>query len=178
MPGGHILILTGPPGAGKSTAARSLASVSDEPAVHLHADDFWHFIRAGAIPPYLPHAHRQNAAVMEALAQAADAYARGSYFVVVDGIVGPWFLGSFNRVSCPLHYVVLRPALVTAIERCQSRGGDTLTDPTAITSLYEQFSDLGALENHVIDTVGQSPEDTVAAVRQALVSGSFRKDFL
>jgi hypothetical protein len=25
--------------------------------VHLRADDFWHFIRKGAIPPYLPEAH-------------------------------------------------------------------------------------------------------------------------
>lgn len=173
---GHVLILTGPPGAGKSTAARNLASVSDDRAVHLHADDFWHFIGKGAIPPYLPEAHQQNAVVMEALAQAADAYARGGYFVIVDGIVGPWFLASFNRVSSPLHYVALRPALATAIERCQSRGGDTLTDPTAITALYEQFSDLGALENHVIDTVGQSAEDTIAAIRRALASGSFRRE--
>lgn len=49
---GSILILAGPPGAGKSTTARNLVA-SCGPAVHLHSDDFWHFIRKGAIPPYL-----------------------------------------------------------------------------------------------------------------------------
>jgi hypothetical protein len=101
---GHILILTGSPGAGKSTTARSLVAASGGPAVHLHADDFWHFIRKGAIPPYLPEANGQNEVVMAVVAQAAEGYARGGYFVVVDGVVGPWFLHSFNGLKQPLHY--------------------------------------------------------------------------
>jgi chloramphenicol 3-O-phosphotransferase len=89
---GSILILTGPPGAGKSTTARSLVMASGEPAVHLHSDDFWHFIRKGMIPPYLPEAHKQNEVVMTVLAAAAEKYAEGNYFTVLDGVVGPWFL--------------------------------------------------------------------------------------
>jgi MoxR-like ATPase len=95
---GNILILTGPPGAGKTTAARSLVVASGAPAVHLHSDDFWHFIRKGAIPPYLPEAQKQNEVVMGVLAQAAEGYAKGGYFVVVDGIVGPWFIHPFRRL--------------------------------------------------------------------------------
>jgi predicted kinase len=91
---GHILILTGSPGAGKSTTAQSLVAESNGPAVHLHSDDFWHFIRKGAIPPYLPESRKQNEVVMAVLAKAAEGYAQGGYFVVVDGIVGPWFIGS------------------------------------------------------------------------------------
>lgn len=56
----HILILTGSPGAGKTTVAKSLATFSECPAVHLHADDFWRFIVKGVILPYLPAARRQN----------------------------------------------------------------------------------------------------------------------
>jgi chloramphenicol 3-O-phosphotransferase len=56
---GHILILTGSPGAGKTTTARSLIALSDGPAVHLHSDDFWHFIRKGAFHLIFPnHASR------------------------------------------------------------------------------------------------------------------------
>lgn len=173
---GTILVLTGPPGSGKTTTARSLVESSTDPAVHLHADDFWHFIRKGAIPPYLPEAHAQNAVVMSVLAQAAEGYAAGEYFVVVDGIIGPWFLHAFGQLHRPVHYVVLRPPLDLAIERCRLRGGDTLTDPEAISSLHEQFAALGELESHVIDTTGHDRGDTVAAVRSALAGGRLRLD--
>jgi energy-coupling factor transporter ATP-binding protein EcfA2 len=171
---GHILILTGSPGAGKSTAARSLAAASAAPAVHLHADDFWLFIRKGAIPPYLPEAHSQNEIVIGVVAQAAEGYARGGYFVVVDGIVGPWFLHPFTALKQPLHYVILMPALETAIERCRLRGGDTLTDPEPVRALHQQFSVLEGFDRHVIDTAGHGPDDTLHAVQAALASGRFR----
>jgi hypothetical protein len=171
---GHILILTGPPGGGKTTAARGLVAASEPPAVHLHADDFWLFIRKGAIPPYLPEAHGQNEIVMAVVAQAAEGYARGGYFVVLDGIVGPWFLHRFARLQQPVHYVILLPALAAAIERCRLRGGDTLTDPEPITALHRQFSRLDGFDRHVIDTAGHRPDDTLLAVRTALTSGRFR----
>jgi hypothetical protein len=142
--------------------------------VHLHSDDFWHFIRKGAIPPYLPAAHAQNEVVMAVLARAAEGYAMGNYFVVVDGIIGPWFLHPFRKLSRPLHYVVLRPPLDQAVERCRLRGGNTLTDPEPIRALHQQFSALGELEKHVINTAGHSRDDTLREVRAALAVGIFR----
>lgn len=171
---GEVLILTGPPGAGKTTTAGTLAALPGAPKVHLHADDFWHVIKAGAIPPYEAAAHRQNAVVIDALAGAAATYARGGYFVVLDGIVGPWFLAPFRALAVPVHYVVLRPPLDIAISRCQARGGDTLTAPEPITALHRQFAALDELETHAIATEGQSPADTVQAVIAALAGGRFR----
>ncbi|MDI6834471.1 MAG: AAA family ATPase [Rhizobiaceae bacterium] len=171
---GEILILTGPPGAGKTTTAQALAQEHGSPKVHLHADDFWHFIKNGAIAPYLADAHNQNAVVMEVLAQAAERYAGGGYFVVVDGIVGPWFLSSFKRLSVPVHYVILRPPLDAAIRRCKERGGDTLSDPGPITELYNQFSSLDAFERHALRADGHSRENTLAAVIRAVERGLYR----
>jgi hypothetical protein len=142
--------------------------------VHLHADDFWHFIRQGAIPPYLPEAHEQNQCVMSVIARAAEGYASGDYFVIVDGIVGPWFLDPFRRLQQPVHYLVLRPDLDVATDRCRRRGGDTLTDPVHIAALHEQFADLGRLDKHVIKTAGQSLDQTLASVRAALSGGNYR----
>jgi hypothetical protein len=171
---GSVLILTGSPGAGKTTTARSLVETSGGPAVHLHSDDFWHFIRKGAIPPYLPPARKQNEVVMGVLANAAEGYAEGGYFVVVDGIVGPWFIRPFTKLKQPVHYIVLRPDLGAAIERCRLRGGNTLTDPGPISGLHKQFSMLGEFERHAIETTRHSPLETLAAVQAALVSGRFR----
>ncbi|MBV8585077.1 MAG: AAA family ATPase, partial [Verrucomicrobia bacterium] len=91
---GEVLILTGPPGSGKTITAQALARRPGSSKVHLHSDDFYQFIKNGAIPPYLPEAHEQNVVVIEVLTKVAAGYASGGYFVVLDGIVGPWFLRS------------------------------------------------------------------------------------
>lgn len=148
---GEILILTGAPGSGKTTTAKALAAEGGSAKVHLHSDDFWYFIKNGAVAPYLPEAHQQNAVVIDVLASAAEGYAKGGFFVIVDGILGPWFLEPFTTLGVPLHYVVLRPPLEVAIRRCHDRGGDTLTDPEPIAALHRQLSDLGELERHAID---------------------------
>jgi predicted kinase len=171
---GQILILTGSPGSGKTTAARALARSPGAPRVHLHADDFWHAIGHGSLAPFLPEAHAQNAVVMEALAAAALSYARGGYFVVVDGIIGPWFLAPFRRDGTAVHYVVLQPPLEEAIRRCRARGGDTLTDPHVIAALHGQLADLGELRDHALPTAGLDVGGIVEAAVQAIGSGRFR----
>jgi broad-specificity NMP kinase len=171
---GEVLVLTGPPGSGKTTTAQVLAREPGSPKVHLHADDFWHFIKNGSVAPYLPEAHEQNRVVVDVLAKAAEGYAKGGFFVVVDGIIGPWFLQPFKALTVPFHYIVLRPALDVAIQRCRERGGDTLADPEPITALHQQLSSLGELERHVLRTERHSPQQTLRAVIAAVHSGAFR----
>jgi len=174
---GRVVVLSGPPGAGKSTVARLLADALD-PSVHLHTDDFYRCIRQGWLAPYRPEAHRQNEVVVDVVAQAAFGYAAGGYQVVSDGVVGPWFLEPFRaaaaRTGLELHYLVLRPDEATTVRRAVERGPEALTNPGPVRVMHGQFADLGPFEPHVLDSTGQEPAETVSAVLRALERGSCR----
>jgi cytidylate kinase len=174
---GEVIILTGPPAAGKTTVAALLAADASVPTVHLVTDWFYRSIRTGFVLPFLPEAERQNEVVIEAIVGTVATFARGGYDVVVDGIVGPWFLPPFRAVSAhedlALSYVVLRPDLDTTLSRAKERVGE-LKDVDAITGLHGAFARLGDLEGHAIDTGDLDVDQTAAEVRRVLASGDYR----
>jgi tRNA uridine 5-carbamoylmethylation protein Kti12 len=170
-----ILIVTGPPGVGKTTAAGILAARSDQ-AVHLEADHFFRFIRAGYVEPWTPESHEQNRVVMGVVAAAAASYAAAGYFTIVDGIVIPrWFLrpladdlrGAGHKVA----YAVLRAPLAVCAERMRVREGRPPVAPETIEQLWRSFADLGELERHVVELDGESPEQAADLLGERLDEG-------
>ena len=176
---GAVVILTGPPGAGKSTVADILARQSETPAVHLHTDDFYdRYIKSGYILPWLPESQKQNEAVTRAIAAAACAYAGGGYLTIIDGIVGPWFLAPFREAAAmnaiALHYVVLRPANAdVTFARIQQRNTHGLKAEGPVRDLFRQFSDLAAFEKHAFDAGAMSAEETAAALAGKIAKSEF-----
>jgi cytidylate kinase len=172
-----VLLLTGSPGSGKTTVAALVASDLERPTVHVTTDQFYRAIRSGFVPPYLPGAQRQNEVVVDAIVAAVTVYARGGYDVVVDGIIGPWFLPPFRRAAeeeqWSMSYVVLRPDLDTTLKRARQRAGEELKDVDAITGLHGAFADLGEFEAHAIDTTNLDVAQTAVEVRRAVASGNY-----
>jgi tRNA uridine 5-carbamoylmethylation protein Kti12 len=169
-----VLILSGPPGAGKTATARALTAASER-AVHLEADRFFRFIRAGYVEPWKPEAHAQNATVMQIVAAAAARYADAAYFTVVEGIVIPrWFLGPLSEglqaAGHRVAYAVLRAPFDVCLARVGQRGDETPVDAHVISGIWSQFDDLGALEGHVIETTAQ-PVDAVARTLRESIDG-------
>jgi chloramphenicol 3-O-phosphotransferase len=170
-----VLILTGPPGAGKTTVAGLIARRAD-PAVHLEADLFFSFIRSGFVEPWRPESHEQNGLVMRIVGEAAAAYAGAGYFTIVDGIVIPrWFLGPLREVLAvaghAVAYAVLRPPLETCEARVDTREGGPLAEPGVVQQLWTEFAELGDYERNVIELGSESPAEATDAVARLLAEG-------
>lgn len=172
---GRIIVITGSPGTGKTTTASIIAKESDmEKSVHMHTDDFYHYLSKGAILPHLPESKEQNLIVIEAFLEAAKRYARGGYDVIVDGIIGPWFLEPWRnlvREHYEVHYIVLRASREETLKRAVERSKlDRKTNIELVEIMWEQFYDLGMYESNVVDTTADSIQDTVSAVKEKIAS--------
>ncbi|HEX6752659.1 MAG TPA: GNAT family N-acetyltransferase [Solirubrobacterales bacterium] len=170
-----VLVLTGPPGVGKTTVAGILALRSPR-AVHLESDVFFRFVRSGYVEPWKPESHEQNSVVMGIVARAAAGYAAAGYETIVDGIVIPgWFLpplaGMLEGAGHTVAYAVLRAPVATCIERVRGREGVPL-ERGPIEQLCQSFADLGGYERNAIELHGEEPEEEVAdIVSRRLASG-------
>lgn len=145
-------MVTGSPGAGKSTVAPLVADQFERSAL-VDGDTFFAFLCAGAFDPWLVGAHAQNEVVTDAAAAATSAFVAGGYDTVYDGVVGPWFLPAFaRRLSVTEHdYVVLLPPVEVCVARVASRVGHGFCDEAAARSMHEQFVAHRPADRHVID---------------------------
>lgn len=173
---GRIIIITGSPGTGKTTTASIIAKESDlEKSVHMHTDDFYRYLSKGAVPPHLPESEEQNLIVMEAFLEAAKRYVRGGYDVIVDGIIGPWFLKPWLNIAqenYEVHYIVLRASKEETMKRAVERSKlDRETNIELVETMWHQFCDLGEYESNVIDTTMDLAKDTVSAIKKKVTSG-------
>jgi predicted kinase len=176
---GEITLISGPPGAGKTTVARELVASSDGPIVCIEGDTFWHFILKGGPAPMQSKARRKNSRiVIKSMMLAALPYARGGYPVIVDFSIGPWFLDQFRGwlKETPFNYVILCPSEAVCAERASSRQEGTMPDYAPYRDLHAAFSDLGPFERHALRNDQADPPALAAQIRAGLVSGTYRLD--
>jgi cytidylate kinase len=160
-----LIVVTGPPGAGKTTVAQALSSFFEAGAV-VAGDDFFGFIDRSFVAPWTSEAHHQNEIVIEAAAAAAGRLAAGGYTVVYDGVLGPWYLDAFGKATglSSLHYVMLLPPEEECIERVQSRVGHGFTNLEATRHMYREFATADIESRHVVAST-----ETAAVVASYLV---------
>ncbi|MFZ1062502.1 MAG: AAA family ATPase [Acidimicrobiales bacterium] len=184
MDDGFLLILTGPPGAGKTTASQLVAS-QFAPSVVIEADWFWSTVVNGAIPPWNSEAEHQNIAMLRASLSAAARLSGAGYATILDGVIGPWYMhvvrDELATVQVPVSYVILRPDLERCLDRTVARRRDArhanaLAEEGPIRHMYQEFSRLGAFESHALDNTHHDQATTAAELVDVLRTRSHALD--
>lgn len=163
---GEVIVVSGPPGAGKSTVAAVLADLYD-PSALVVGDDVFAFLRRGRLDPWLPEADAQNRAVLSAAAAACGRLAE-RLTVVYDGVLWPPYTALFaSEADRTFHYALLLPPLEVCLERVARRSDHPFADQAAATDMWHSFaSTTGPLPT----LEGLDPPEAVAAEIVRLVA--------
>lgn len=165
--GPGIFLITGTPGAGKSTVARALAQRFDRSA-HIDIDMvFHHFTVTGKADPVNQDAEAAAQAMLAVrnAATMARNYADAGFTCVLDGAV----VERAQVVACAqavyphrLHLVVLAPPVQVSEERDARRSGKTVAAYFRHLHplLHDQLADLGLW----LDTSQQTPGGSVTTI--------------
>lgn len=171
-----ILILSGSPGAGKTSLSSRIAK-GEARGLHLVSDVFYGF-PAHPIDPTVPESHAQNTAIVGAVMQAAAAFAEAGYGVVVDGVLGPWWMPSIARVLHPrglaADYLILTTDVEEAVRRATTRAQGA--DPRAVRHMHRAFAATEGFDRHVLDTTGVALEEVLRRAEARRQAGDLRLD--
>ena len=175
-----IVLLTGPPGGGKSTVGH-LVAAAFERSVHIEADVVRESIVGGFIPPspemFGEEGIEQIALQREIVIQWALRKAQAGYVPIIDDAPIPPD-GHFERQYAPLldlpstRPVILRADADVVRERIRSRGGQF--DEVLVSVVDHALSQLDGLDPerwHTVDSTDLTVQECAARIVAHLRGG-------
>jgi chloramphenicol 3-O-phosphotransferase len=170
----EVLILTGPPAAGKSAVAQALAERYDRVAV-IDVDTLRHFITpTGYIAPGKPGYERQRAlATRNACALARNFLAERIAVIIDDVVIEPSHVAQhvdeLKATGVPVHYVRLLPTLEVCMERNAARPDRVA--PERLETVYAYFTAADAYPGVTIDSSALTVYETADRLQALTTSG-------
>jgi predicted kinase len=173
----RIMLVSGPPGAGKSTIARQVAE-GFERSAHLKVDDLREIAVNGFEPPggeWTPGHERQFARARAAATLMARLHAADGVTLVIDDVCVPEHFEDHYAdlfADPTVHRVMLKPTRAALEGRIRARGGswdELLLSSGALEWCYERLERLALDGWTIIDSSEQSADETAAQVRQSLM---------
>lgn len=176
----QVLILTGPPGAGKTSTAMAICERFDR-MMHISVDELREWVRAGYRRPWDTDLQAREQLRMSAENACAIARVAVShrYAAIIDDTVLPEQVEAYRRsldgIEAGVHFVTLLPSLESCLHRDAPRGADSI--PERVRVVHAEFTELvrGPWPGAVIDSTGDLDAYTTAdRVQDAISRGLAR----
>jgi adenylate kinase family enzyme len=159
-----LIILTGPPGAGKSTIAKLLANKFSR-SVHFSTDTIRHFIVGGNCAPWdtSNEAKKQHKLSEEIAQLIISKFIQNKYVVILDGIYQDKDFIKFRKKYSKVLGFTLLPEIQVNYRRDKMRDKAEQM-PQRVKVLHKYFSSNPLKHYQLVDSTNHKPQQTLRLI--------------